>query len=153
MSVLDLSTFGPRHRRRAVLILGLAALIGGCGKQVTSTPNLPKYEVKGKVFQADGKPLPNGTIEFHPVSPGALFASGPIESDGGYTLGAITPGEGAVVGDYKVKVTPLFAEKPGVPSKTPAFPEKYKDESTTDLTAKVEAKPNSFDFTLKPPSK
>jgi len=148
MSVLELSTFGPRDRRRAVLVMLVTTLLGGCGRAVTSTPVLPKYEVKGKVLQADGKPLTSGKIEFFPKSPEAQSASGPIDSDGSYSLGSITPGEGAVVGEYRVTVTPLTPEK-GAKSKTPPFPDKYKDETTTDLTAKVEAKPNSFDFTLK----
>jgi hypothetical protein len=142
-------------------VLGLA--LAGCGG-----PRLGK--VSGRVT-FNGKPVPTGTIMFHPdAGPAAVGAIGP---DGTYTLTTIKSGDGAVVGSHRVTIQ-ATAVGPGsladpksfeeemqlaqrqdpkakvlVPGKVEwIVPEKYSRPDTSDLTATVQPGSNTIDFVL-----
>jgi hypothetical protein len=119
----------------------------------------------------NGKPVPAGTIMFHPdAGPAAVGVIGP---DGTYTLTTMRPGDGAVVGSHRVTIQATavgqgsladpknFEEemqlaqrkdpkaKVLLPGKVDwIVPEKYSRPDTTDLTAQVRSGTNSIDFPL-----
>jgi len=114
------------------------------------------------VVKYQGKPVPNGSIAFHPVA-GGRQAMGLIQSDGSYTLTSYEQGDGAPVGEYQVTVTAL---KPAeMPAKVESYedllvaaprgskpvwlvPEKYSQRSRSKLGAEIEAGPNEINFDL-----
>lgn len=68
----------------------------GCQRGPTVVP------VEGRVTY-EGKPLEFGTVTFQP--PQGQPAKGKIQSDGTFTLSTFAPGDGAVVGTHKVRIT------------------------------------------------
>jgi hypothetical protein len=153
-------------RTRCPLVMGLvlATVLTGC------SGGLRLGKVTGKVT-FKGKPVPTGTIMFHPdAGPAAVGAIGP---DGTYTLTTIKPGDGAVVGSHRVTIQattvgPGSLAEPSsfeeemqlaqrkdpkakvlVPGKvTWIVPEKYSRPDTTDLTITVQPGRNTIDFLL-----
>jgi len=143
----------PRRARgafavAAVAVLALVAGAPGCGE---SGP--PMGRVSGKVTY-NGQPVPKGTISFQSASPEGRNATGEIGPDGSYTIQTETPGDGAIVGDYKVAITALEDNVvlDYIPKKKPEpkrlVPEKYENPATSGLTAKVESGSNAIDFPL-----
>jgi hypothetical protein len=113
-----------------------------------------------------GQPVPEGTVTFYPQA-GGRPAVGQIQSDGSYNLAYLKPGDGAVLGAYKVaiesrRVTNVapgpksFTEElaaEGAPPPPPVkvewlVPEKYSSAESSGLTATVEDKSNVIDFKL-----
>lgn len=150
--------------------LGLAILIGsavltvaGCG----DNSGLPqRYPVSGTVLYK-GEPLASGTIVFEPndLTTGRV-ASGTI-TDGSYELSTSGEGpDGALAGDYKVVVISKVVDMSDVEANRQGgagrqedvakaestaernIPKKYEQSATSGLTAKVEPKSNTIDFTL-----
>jgi hypothetical protein len=128
--------------------------VAGCGQ--------PAYQVKGKVM-FDGKPMVGGgSITFIPIGKQRM-AGGEIAPDGSYSLSSVKPGDGAMVGDYKVAITQVTNKEPeptpdgqkpkaASPGLPPAdrIPSIYADHVQTPLTAKVEAKSShEINFDLK----
>jgi hypothetical protein len=72
------------------------AVIAGCehGPQMA--------RVNGRVLY-NGKPLEFGSVTFQP--PSGQPARGLIQSDGSFSLSTFEPGDGAVVGQHKVRIT------------------------------------------------
>lgn len=140
---------GPRIAPAALAaaILACVAAAPGCGE---SGPTMGR--VAGKVTY-NGKPVPKGTISFQSTAPGGRNATGAIAEDGSYTLQTENPGDGAIVGDYKVAVTARddvildYIPKKAPPPKR-LTPEKYENPETSGLTAKVEPGSNTRDFPL-----
>ena len=134
----------------ARLALAVAALsAAGCG---SSGPQMAP--VSGTV-QYQGQPLKAGTVTFAPTDGERPSATGTIQPDGTYTLQTTEPGDGAVVGDYRVAITDVdsnsyVTELPGMPPSVPksAIPQKYTDPNTSGLTATVESGANTKDFEL-----
>jgi hypothetical protein len=122
----------------------------GCG---SGGPTMGR--VSGTVtFQ--GKPLDSGTVTFIATDGKNPNATGAIKPGGTYSLQTSEPGDGAVVGDYKVAITDVDPSSfntplPGAPAAVPksAIPKLYQDSSTSGLTAKVESGSNTKDFVLK----
>jgi hypothetical protein len=135
-----------------------------------------RYSVSGTV-KYKGAPVPKATINFSPsgkdtAKPGA---SGTV-TDGNFTLTTLTPGDGALPGEYKVTIsareaddarlkeeTAKFAKKHGmgkmeiVPQEImakvrsewkPTIPVKYENPQTSELKATVKEESNSFTFEL-----
>jgi len=79
---------------------GLVAIgLSGCQK-----PGLKVHPVEGVVL-LDGKPVADATVEFAPVSAGALTAIGRSDAQGRFRLTSTRGGPpkgGAVAGDYTV---------------------------------------------------
>jgi len=131
----------------AVALALCAAGVSGCG---SSGP--PMGRVYGKVT-LNGKPVPKGTVAFVTTSPDGRNATGTIGEDGSYTLQTETPGDGALVGDYKVGIVSrdevildYIPPKPVPPKRL--VPEKYENPNTSGLTAKVESGSNTKNFEL-----
>ena len=129
---------------RACRVAGAAALVGlvGCSGQPTSIGST--YEVKGQVLLADGKPLTTGRVTFLPVDPKVVPASGEIGPDGQFSLTTRSPDDGALPGEYKVRIEPAAAANPKKPARPP-FPIKYIDEDSSGLVVTVKAEPNRLD--------
>jgi hypothetical protein len=134
------------------------------------------YPVTGTVTLG-GTPVDGATVIFVPKSPpqpgtqGPQAATGVTDAAGKYTLGTFAKGDGAVPGEYLVKVfkypTPpqsngssgggseaeYVPPEEGAPSPAVAknlLPEKYANEQTSGLSFTVEAKSNTFDIQLTP---
>jgi len=120
----------------------------GCG---SGGPTMGR--VSGTVtFQ--GKPVEKGTVTFISTDGERPNATGDIKG-GSYTLQTTEPGDGAVVGDYKVIISDIDpnianTELPGMKVKTPksALPKKYHNADTSGLTVKVESGSQTKDFEL-----
>jgi len=91
-----------------------------------------------------GKPIEKGTITFLSTDGERPNATGAITA-GSYTLQTAEPGDGAVVGEYKIAVSDIDpdvynTELPGVPIKKPksAVPKKYLNADSSGLSFKVE---------------
>lgn len=151
----DVSRGAAIHRE---LVLGLFVLsLIGCDQGPQTVP------VHGKVTY-QGKPVPTGTVRFHPVSGGAV-AVGPIQSDGSYKLARKVPGDGVLPGDYQVTIEAIESSDAGPsgpitieqelelditegPRSKALVPEKYAALESTDLTASVKPGDNEINFDL-----
>src|SRR4051794_19033987 len=87
-----------------LLVLGLGASVGGCGRGL-DRPAMGK--VRGKVTHG-GTQLTSGTVTFTPITgkggEGGHVATGEVESDGTYVLTTFDTGDGAVLGQHAVTV-------------------------------------------------
>ncbi len=144
-----------RVRRCAPLMLML--LVVGCGDDGLGR----RYPVSGRVTRG-GQPVTNGTVNFMPVDlKQGRSASGEIGSDGSYSLTTVNPGDGALVGDYRVIISlaevaglertpggiPILNQPKKVRVKNLVSP-KYSDPSQTVLKFKVEPHTNTFDIEM-----
>lgn len=121
------------------ILLLLALFCVGCNRQVG---------VSGTVKFADGKPLTNGTVIF--AKP-LFMASGSLDANGHYTLGAFKAGDGTQKGEYSVYITGADkpAEKEGDES-TPLIDAKFTGPDSSGLKCKVNGA-TTFDITVTPP--
>jgi len=147
------------HRFHAAVLgrrigLGVAVfaplVVFGCG---SGGPEMGR--VSGTV-KYQGKPLEAGTVTFIATDGQRPNATGTIQPGGSYSLQTAEPGDGAVVGDYKVAVTDIDPNSfntalPGAPTKAAksGIPKQYQDANSSGLTAKVESGSNTRDFDLK----
>lgn len=126
----------------------LAVGCAGCGSTDGGVKPVTVYPVKGAVVLADGKPLSGGKVYFVPKD-GALTAEGKIGPDGTFTLETGGSGDGAPLGDYKVRVEPedtsVLAGKKAARGKTLPYAIKYLDEDGSGLVATVKAEPNTLE--------
>ncbi len=125
--------------------LVLAICLFGCGEKETWLPQVsdPAYPVKGKVLLPGGRPLSAGRVEFYPVKEPGLLAQGEIRADGSFELHTRQDGDGAVPGDYKVRI--LVPEKREYRKLA-----NYRDEDGSKLTATVKPESNTLNpFLLK----
>jgi len=132
----------------------------GCGP----SGQVKVYPVKGKVTFA-GKPMVGGgSIALIPLEnqPGKT-AGGMIQEDGTYELETYQPGDGSMVGDFRVVINQVTVKEPTpTPDGSAAppaagftvaeadrIPAVYGDLQNSPLTAKIEAKSlNEIDFAL-----
>lgn len=143
-----------RHQYSLVLILFLCM---GCGNGLPPS-KLDRQTVSGSVT-LDSKPLSNGSIAFHPLSPtGESTVSGTLIKEGAFKL---SDENGLPPGKYKVVITSSAAignlpsdpeaamdaaAKP--PAEGPKIPAKYN--TNTELTCDIVDGPNdSLSFELK----
>lgn len=127
------------------LVLAVSAGVAGCGGS-NSLPSLAVYEVKGKVVLADGKPLPGGIISFVPKGDLPITPSGVIGPDGTFSLVTGGSGEGAPVGDYKIRVeAPELQQVDHRSRRRPLLPSKYTDEDSSHIEITVRAESNHLD--------
>jgi len=127
-----------------LLVVGAAALVAvGCG----DGPRMA--EVKGTV-QYDGQLIDEGTIQFTPLDGKGPTAGGDIK-DGKYTARA-------PVGPMRVSVSwqKTYAKKklydtpesPEIPLKKESLPEKYSDQTKSELTYEVKPGANEKNWSL-----
>lgn len=131
--------------------LAIATLIASAGCGGSGPPNVATYKVDGQVLLADGKPLTTGHVTFVPTQTegAALPASGEIGADGRFSLTTRAPGDGAAVGDYRVRIDVPPTPTPRGKSNRP-FPQKYTDIDNTDIAVSIKAGSNTLDpFVLK----
>ena len=165
--------------RLAFSILAMLALLGlmlnGCSKG----PSRPKtYSVSGTVT-FNGQPVDGATVVFVPKAlgtggaaapQGPQVATGETDAQGRYSLGTFAKGDGAIPGEYLVKVfkypkpatpagtssggeeeyRPPEENAPPPPAPKNMLPEKYANEQTSGLSFTVEPKANTFDISLTP---
>ena len=121
----------------------------GCNKQPQLAP------VHGTITLA-GKPIGPGNILFIPnVAEGTKgkAASGSFETDGQYFLTTFREGDGALVGDHTVVITPrAVGAEPGgevaTRTKLPPIPRRYSRAAQSGLSATVREGANTIDFPL-----
>ena len=148
-------------RLRLIVALPLLFIVG-CGP----AGQVRVYPVKGKVT-FNGKPMAGGgAISFVPlVNQKGKTAGGEIKPDGTYEMSTYKPGDGSMVGEFRVVINQVVYQEPGqvadgsgrasapvatVPE-SERIPVVYADSLQSPLTAKVEAKPNAIDIDLKRP--
>jgi hypothetical protein len=123
-----------------VLAVGLATVVG-CGGP-------PKAHVRGTVT-LDGKPLPEGVIQFFPTGATGQTAAATIK-DGVYEVEAsvgamkVTISANEVVGKQKLYDTP---DSPVIDTVRQIIPARYNTKS--ELTADLVEGPNEVNFDLK----
>lgn len=139
----------PGARRTWCALAVAASLLPlACGK---TGPQMAR--VTGKVTY-EGKPVPKGTITFVATAPDGRNAVGTLDANGTYRLQTEQPGDGALLGDYKVTISahdePVLDYIPAKPVAPKLLaPAKYESPTSSDLKATVRAGSNSIDFDLK----
>jgi len=156
----------------SLLVVALLAsvLAIGCGQQGADRPKT--VPVTGTVTH-NGEPVEGATVAFQPVG-GSKGAVGVTDASGKYALTTFESDDGAVPGEYKVKVfkykvegseggvadtdsadyvPPGMGEEGGQDDESGApenlLPAQYADPTTSGLTATVsEGGDNNFDFPL-----
>ena len=132
-----------------VAMLVMVSAVVGCGQGALSTG-----KVSGKVTLR-GKPITQGKVTFLPEK--GPVASGELGSGGVYTLVTYQSGDGAIIGNCSISITPptQAAPLPGVnipppppPRPEVTIPKKYHRFDTSGLKRKVESTDNVFDFEL-----
>ena len=142
----------------AIALAALVAILAtvGCGKDAGGS----LAKVSGTVT-VDNVPTPGLTVTFYPKGQGRT-AQGVTDAAGKYTLTTLQPNDGAIVGEHEVSITmPIAGGASGPPpmpgtreydaakAKTEPFHPKYKVQTTSTLTATVEAgKANDIPFNL-----
>ena len=133
------------HGLVLVALAAAVCLLAGCGSDQLKTA-----VVRGTVTY-NGKPVPNGTISFVPVS--GPNATGEIQPDGTYTLTTYRKGDGAVLGQHTVVIVAMEDTSKRLPEERnplppPIVPLKYTSLATSDLRADVKDQENTINFTL-----
>jgi hypothetical protein len=137
---------GRRLVRIAPALLLLAA--AACKDATTATLDSAVYQVKGKVIQADGKPLTRGRVVFVPEAASGAQALGEIGTDGSFSLKTSATDDGAVPGAYKVRIEPAAEDyQKGLKKLTYAF--KYTDEDSSGLVVTIKPEPNQVELRLR----
>ena len=150
---LDMKSVRIGHFGLAGVILSMT--VAGCSFDSSGVDTLPRVAVTGTVT-IDGKPLPEGRLQFEPdpsssgiMTPSARSRTGNSRSP---------RGAGPIPGKYRVMISsnPAYKLKPGQEpggGPPPAGPEKVPKQFTgkkTELVVDVSANgPNSYEFDLK----
>lgn len=127
---------------RLFLLPLLACWLVGCGSGGPSV-----VQVKGLVTYK-GKPMEKIAVVFTPNGPG-MMATGLTNEKGEFTLQTSEPGDGAMVGEYKVSFKYDSGEIPDMfnPKKEVSpIPAKYGDAAKSGKTATVKANSSENDF-------
>ena len=154
-----------------VVTVALAFVLMGCGGDADRKPTFP---VTGKVISY-GSPLPGAAVILVPTESGkGVVARGLTGPDGVYELSTYDEFDGAVAGEYRVSITKHAPARTDAAGTQPdshgvevagsseagthnadsaddsasLIDPKYSDAETSGLTATVEAKANTIDFTL-----
>jgi hypothetical protein len=130
-------------RRVRFLWFALAGLLvfAGCGtrdEQWFPVVQDPAFPVQGKIVLPNGKPLSAGRIELFPVKEPGLLSQGQIRPDGTFRLHTREADDGAVPGEYKVRI--MIPER----REYSRFA-RYRDEDGSKLVVRIEAKPNTLE--------
>ena len=131
-----------------LLICGLCTVfvVSGCG----GPPPGPDLGTVTGTVTLDGKPLADASITFTPAN--GRPSVGTTDASGKYTLSYTIQKPGAMLGKHKVTITTQKpasggeGDEPAVRGREELLPAKYHAES--ELTADVQAGPNTIDFAL-----
>ncbi|MDZ4683970.1 MAG: hypothetical protein SH850_02700 [Planctomycetaceae bacterium] len=136
---------------RSCVLLGIAVFLTGCGGGASDAPKT--VPAKG-VVTYKGQPVPKLSVGFTPIAEGKL-ASGATDAAGKFALTTNKPGDGAMVGTYKVAVSFVpdeIPEMPGFPGSEKKvespIPVKYADAATSGLTFTVDKDAAKNDFKI-----
>jgi hypothetical protein len=131
-------------RRLAGVVVPLAVLaVAGCGG---STGEVSTYPVQGQVLLTNGKPLIGGRVVFVHKDNAAPPAVGPIGADGRFKLTTRVADDGAVLGEYKVRIEPTAGAAQKHKNRgLPPFPLKYIDEDSSGLLITIRPEANTLD--------
>jgi hypothetical protein len=134
----------PRLAALAILVVLLGA--AGCGNG--------RYTVTGKVTYPDGSPLTEGNV-IGQMGEGleSVTVQGTVKSDGTFSWGTDSPGDGAVPGLYYVAVIPraLSDAELGQGLK-PAVDGKYRNPKGSGIKFEVKAGRNDLRITVTRPA-
>jgi hypothetical protein len=160
-----------RTRLRGWFVLAVVGTVFAFGcEQAADRP--ATYPVTGQVT-LNGEPVDGATVTFVPSGEGQA-ASAVTDASGNYALSTFGADDGAVPGQYNVKIVKYPGSEPaaagaggeytdemyqegyggaadtGEEAAEPEnlLPEKYADASTSGLTATVQEGDNNFDFAL-----
>ncbi len=130
------------------LVLVVCAITAiGCGGE----NDAPETVSVTGIVTYQGNPMPNLSVGFIPDK--GMLASGITDAEGRFDLTTSDPGDGAIVGAYKVSINFVpeqTPEMPGFPGSENApkspIPTKYADVSTSGLTATVDSDSSKNDF-------
>jgi len=140
----------PGASSRARRLIGAVGAVGvllfaGCGGGGSDTP---RGDVSGTVTY-QGQPVTEGTVNFLSPETGRS-ASATLDAQGKFTVDG-----GVEAGSHVVTITPPFVEvppggdePPPEPKEYANIPEKYRSDTTSDLTAEVKPGKNQFSFEL-----
>lgn len=146
---------------RSIGCLVLMLLFVGCGETV-DVDRPETAPVTGSVTY-NGQPVEGATVTFMAGASGGRGAVGTTDASGKFQLTTFEAGDGAIPGAYKVKIAKTVGGAPtaeggeimapptgGPPTseEKDELPVKYKDESTSGLTADVKDGDNDFPFEL-----
>jgi hypothetical protein len=126
------------------LLLCVTCSLSGCGSDGPTV-----VPVKG-VVNYNGKPMEKIAVVFNPEGSG-MMATGMTNANGEFSLQTSTPGDGAMVGNYKVAFRYDSGEIPDMfnPKKEVSpIPAKYSDATKSGKTATVTAKASENVFTF-----
>lgn len=131
-----------RNRGRLTALLAPWALVAvlGCGQ---GGSEVATYPVEGQVLLKSGKPLTSGRVVFvhrEGLVPPAVGSIGP---DGRFKLTTRKASDGAVPGDYKVRIEPpafAKAQRSAIP-----FRLQYIDEDSSGLVVSVSPEHNQLE--------
>jgi hypothetical protein len=141
-----------RKFEQLCVLLGVSAFLAGCGGGPSDAPTT--VPAKG-VVTYKGQPVPKLSVAFIPDK--GKLASGTTDASGKFVLMTNQPGDGAMVGTYKVAFSVVSDEIPPMPGfpeekdyKPPVspIPAKYADASTSGLTMTVDKDPAKNDFKI-----
>ncbi len=151
-------------RRSPLMILAGLVVAAGCTGPATDRP--PTEKVGGTVTLG-GNPVEGAIVTFVFATADGASAVGTTDANGKYTLTTWEAGDGALAGDYTVKIVKFESaaadesgvvgdeEPPDLPTnpydtgeQTNLLPQKYSNPGTSGLTAKVVAGSNTIDFHL-----
>ncbi len=135
---------------RFLVLIALTVLLG-CGQ---AGPKVAK--TRGKVIYKN-TPLKFGSVVFQHES--GRMSSGKIETDGSFEMTTTKPGDGAIVGKNRIRVTCTTAQDPNakkqlkegqeLPAGKSLIPEIYADLQQTPLNEEVkDIELNTFTFEL-----
>jgi hypothetical protein len=119
-----------------VLLAGLSGC-GGKGEVWIPVVTDQAYPARGKVLLPGGKPLKAGRVELVPVKEPGLIALGDIAGDGSFSLKTREPNDGAVPGEYKVRI--MIPEKAEFRRLA-----RYRDEDSSQLKVTIKPEPNQL---------
>jgi len=88
-----------------MVALSLAALMGCSGGEDEWTKNQPPTVPAEGIVTLDGKPVEGAQVVFAPASGSGHAATGMTDEEGKFALDAFPNKEGAVVGDYMVRIS------------------------------------------------
>jgi hypothetical protein len=123
------------RRRILVLFLGLLPLLHGCnlrGRGEAEKVHSSVVPVSGKLLFADGRPVINAWVVFHPKDPPGNEANAATDPDGTFRLGTFGKDDGAVPGRYVVTIERHPNARTGV-----AIPRSYSSATTSPLAIEV----------------
>ena len=134
-------------RRRLTLLAALVFLAGvaGCGGG--------RCAVHGRVAYEDGSPVTEGIVTGEKTEgERRVRAQGNVQSDGTFSWGTLSPGDGAEPGKYRVMVVPpAVGERATSQGVLPTIDLKFSNPQTSGIDFEVKAGKNELNITVTRP--